>query len=508
MNMRLPPIGFWSYARQDDEMSGGKLSALRSLLMSELQQQYGRDPIKIFQDVSAIPPGAEWEVEITAALNNATFLIPIITPAFIQSAYCCREIAIFLDRERTLREQYPAVGGVRRIFPLLYVGIDGVDAEDPAMLEELYKLQWLDFREYRHKDHQSEAVRVVLAQFADGMRHLLQIRAERVQTAAEREALLRQAEEGEAAARRREEGEQAARIVAAGAERARIEQAGRDRAEAERKAVEQVAERARRDAEAGAAREAAAGAQAGSARPSWLRGGKGVAAAVVGLLLIVGGIGALTDRGADRPMQGLASSAWDAQVVETPDGGFRMGNPDAPTKLVQYSSLACDHCNAFLQAAGPSLLAAVRSGRLSWEVRDLLIFPADVPLALLARCQGPAAYFATAGDILSQQPSWFARLSAAPSAAMQDLANPQLWGAFIDAAGLRPVFNAHGLSDERIAQCLGDTAGLARLTMIRNHAFNDLQLSGAPAFFLNGALLPGVISWDALQPQLVAVGGG
>ena len=40
-------------------MSRGALSALRSQLKAELQQQYGREPITIFQDVGAIPPGAE-----------------------------------------------------------------------------------------------------------------------------------------------------------------------------------------------------------------------------------------------------------------------------------------------------------------------------------------------------------------------------------------------------------------------------------------------------------------
>ena len=31
-------------------------------------------------------------------------------------------------------------------------------------------------------------------------------------------------------------------------------------------------------------------------------------------------------------------------VARTPEGGFRMGNPDAPVKLIEYLSLTCPHC--------------------------------------------------------------------------------------------------------------------------------------------------------------------
>ena len=34
---KLDPVGFWSYSRQDDEHSGGRLSQLRARLSSELQ---------------------------------------------------------------------------------------------------------------------------------------------------------------------------------------------------------------------------------------------------------------------------------------------------------------------------------------------------------------------------------------------------------------------------------------------------------------------------------------
>lgn len=245
MSIRLPPIGFWSYARQDDESSRGRLSSLRSLLQSELQQQYGRDPIQIFQDVSAIPPGAEWEASITGALDNTTFFIPIITPAFIQSEFCCREFTIFLAREKLLREQHQALRAHSRIFPISYLTIDdNTEAYDPVVVRELRKRQSLDFRDLRLKDYQQEAVSLELAKLASRINQILNIRVD--------EPLSEEAKAEEAAKRRREtRTSKAAEADRQEAERLRQDSEDAEDAEAERnRAAREELERHRREAEA------------------------------------------------------------------------------------------------------------------------------------------------------------------------------------------------------------------------------------------------------------------
>ena len=42
-----------------------------------------------------------------------------------------------------------------------------------------------------------------------------------------------------------------------------------------------------------------------------------------------------------------AGKSWSQTVVKTPEGGYLMGNPDAPIKLVEYGSLTCSHCADF-----------------------------------------------------------------------------------------------------------------------------------------------------------------
>jgi hypothetical protein len=172
----LPPVGFWSYARQDDELSQGKLTSLRSLLMFELQQQHGRDQIQIFQDARTIPHGAAWEREIKTALGQSTFFIPIVTPNFVQSEWCCREVTLFLEREAELYKLHPGLAQRSRIFPVQFIDIEDVDPADPAALAALQSLQWFDFRRFRHRSYESEAVREAIADLAGSIRDLLKMR--------------------------------------------------------------------------------------------------------------------------------------------------------------------------------------------------------------------------------------------------------------------------------------------------------------------------------------------
>jgi formylglycine-generating enzyme required for sulfatase activity len=166
----LQPIGFWSYTSSDDTAARGKLSLLRALLNDELQLKIGRSQtVKIFQDVAAIKHGEDWEKAIHAALDQSSFLIPIITPAFLESEWCCREVLHFHARAQ-------ALGRDDLIFPVHYVDSDpdrvGV-CHDPEALAVLRRHQWIDFRALRIRNPDSEAVAAVLDTFTDSIRDAL-----------------------------------------------------------------------------------------------------------------------------------------------------------------------------------------------------------------------------------------------------------------------------------------------------------------------------------------------
>jgi formylglycine-generating enzyme required for sulfatase activity len=176
LNDSLPPIGFWSYTSSDDIASRKRLSGLRSLLADELQLKIGRSAkVTIFQDTVAIPYGADWLRQIQHALAGSSFLIPIITPAFLESEMCCQEVMHFRERE-------VALGRDDLIFPLHYVNVDPIVRErpelchDPAVLELLSSRQWIDFRSLRTLNPESEPVLQMLDRFLDSLASALKRR--------------------------------------------------------------------------------------------------------------------------------------------------------------------------------------------------------------------------------------------------------------------------------------------------------------------------------------------
>jgi hypothetical protein len=175
--LRLPPIGFWSYTRRDDELARGKLAQLRTLILNELEAQLG-EQAPVFKDTVSIPHGARWEQTTRNALHDATFFIPILTPNFLMSEWCCREVRLFLEREQQLATDHPECAGTSRIFPIHYIDSSDADTRDEGVFESLMQLQHLDFMNLRHRGYDEEAVQLKVASFVTSIRNLLRIRVE------------------------------------------------------------------------------------------------------------------------------------------------------------------------------------------------------------------------------------------------------------------------------------------------------------------------------------------
>ena len=92
------PVAFLSYTRADDEHEGGLISAFRERLQGEVQFLFGDNTFSIFQDRINIKWGQDWRTRIAESLDNAVFLIPVITSRFFKSEACCEEVDCFLHR--------------------------------------------------------------------------------------------------------------------------------------------------------------------------------------------------------------------------------------------------------------------------------------------------------------------------------------------------------------------------------------------------------------------------
>jgi protein-disulfide isomerase len=208
-------------------------------------------------------------------------------------------------------------------------------------------------------------------------------------------------------------------------------------------------------------------------------------------------------RAAVRPAPARAVD-WLRTVVATPEGGYRMGNPAARVKLVEYGSISCPHCAAFAREATASLNAYVRSGRVSWEYRPFMLFPTDPSLFALLTCQGPSGFFGAIEQLYRTQPDWAERARAyieANEARLQAMNPVQRGQALMRAAQLDRFFVARGMTAARFNVCLASPANQQRIAEITRRAQQRDGVRGTPTFFINGVHAE-VGGWTELEPLL------
>jgi protein-disulfide isomerase len=195
---------------------------------------------------------------------------------------------------------------------------------------------------------------------------------------------------------------------------------------------------------------------------------------------------------------------WSQVVSETPEGGYRMGNPEAPVKLVEYASISCHVCAEFSEAGHEELTNVyVKSGQVSWEYRPFMLFPTDPGLFVLLRCLGPQPFFAVTEQLYATQEEWSARTRQLPPAQLEALGamGPQQQAAALTrATGMDQFFRQRGMPQARVDQCLSDQAAYQRLSEIQAVGMRD-NVTGTPTFFVNGTPA-NVTAWSALEPRL------
>lgn len=198
---------------------------------------------------------------------------------------------------------------------------------------------------------------------------------------------------------------------------------------------------------------------------------------------------------------------WLRTVAATPQGGFRVGNPDAPVKLIEYASLTCPHCGHFYTTGMAALRSKyIATGRVSYEYRSYVLNGPDMAAAVLARCDGAAAFFARADALYNQQERWtapFAALTADDIARYANLPAGQQLAGLARAGGLDGFMAAHGMARSRVAQCLADPALQDRLSALRDNAAT-IGVGSTPAFLVNGHVIAGALTWETVEPALVA----
>jgi protein-disulfide isomerase len=194
---------------------------------------------------------------------------------------------------------------------------------------------------------------------------------------------------------------------------------------------------------------------------------------------------------------------WSKSVVATAEGGYRMGNPNAPFKLVEFLSLTCGHCADFADEAMPRVKEKVREGRVSVEYRNYVLNHYDIAAAILSRCAAPANYFALTEAFLAEQGVWAEKIDAltpAQRAEVEVPPTPATMKRIAELLGLKAIAARHGVTRASADACLADPRRIQQLLAMGNAA-EQLGIDGTPSFMLNGTVI-GSQNWHSLEPVL------
>ena len=210
------------------------------------------------------------------------------------------------------------------------------------------------------------------------------------------------------------------------------------------------------------------------------------------------------------PVRAPAKVNWLTVVAATPDGGMRLGNPNAAVKLVEYGSRTCPHCAKFDAEGLPALKAGpIAAGKLSYEFRDFPVHGAlDLGPILLGRCVSPGQFFPLLDAMFAGQQALLAKAEATETK-LKAMTNPspnQIATTVATDLGYVALVKRRGMAPARATACLADRTALNRIVAMTDTAEKQYGVNGTPTFIINGTKADNVYDWAALQPLLAAAG--
>lgn len=219
----------------------------------------------------------------------------------------------------------------------------------------------------------------------------------------------------------------------------------------------------------------------------------------LGRMIVASALAILTVAAAPAPRQ----ANWNGVVATTPQGGYRVGNPNAGVKLIEYVSYTCSHCAHFEEQSDTTLrMTFIASGKGSIEYRPLMRNKIDVAVTLLTTC-GPVAKFrGNHTAFLRGQARWL----HSPSQAEE-----RRWSSADFAASMRAIASDlklydlmvnRGYTRPELDRCLTSRPAADKLAAQTQFALNELKVQGTPSFIVNGALHE-AHDWDGLRPTLM-----
>jgi protein-disulfide isomerase len=157
-----------------------------------------------------------------------------------------------------------------------------------------------------------------------------------------------------------------------------------------------------------------------------------------------------------------------------------LGSEKAQVTVVEYASMTCSHCARFHTAVFPDLKKKyIDTGKVRFIFREFPLDPIAMGAFALARCLPEDKYFPMVDTLFEQQKNW--AFVPDPPKALLVIAK--------QAGFTEQTFEAC-LTDPKLGHAIEDSARRA------NEKFG---VSGTPTFFMNGQMLKGEATLEALS---------
>jgi protein-disulfide isomerase len=203
-----------------------------------------------------------------------------------------------------------------------------------------------------------------------------------------------------------------------------------------------------------------------------------------------------------------AKPNWPLTFTQSAQGAHIIGNPAAPTKVVEYMSYTCGHCANFETNDAPSFKAQyVATGAASLEIRNFVLNAVDLTAAMLARCGGKGRFFGNHKHLLATQKTWLAgasKISKSTDAKLQAKDYVGYMTGVYAETGLSAIMQRRGITMAQGKACLADKAAL-KIILDMTEEGSKLGIHATPTFMVNGRVDGEVHDWQSLKTKLPAL---
>jgi protein-disulfide isomerase len=189
-----------------------------------------------------------------------------------------------------------------------------------------------------------------------------------------------------------------------------------------------------------------------------------------------------------------------------------MGDPKAPVRLIEFASMTCPHCREFDETGVQPLIDKyVKSGQVSYELRNYVRDGFDVAATLIARCNSAKGFFPLTRALFKDQPTWVAKVQETPPEQLEQLQSLPPNRQFVElakVAGLQQWAAMRGVPEAKSTQCLTDENAVNQLVQMTSSVATDYpNFTGTPNFVINGKLNEKIAAWKDLDAALASALG-